>query len=71
MYPEELKRFIEGRNNKLGGEDLLKVINIIENPQLSHIIYNPYNNNYQMWDRYGNYYEFETMPYEKVKRRIK
>ena len=71
MYPEELKRFLEERNYKLGGEDLLKVISILENPQLNHISYDPFTNRYKMWDRYGNYYEFEVIPYEKVKRRIK
>lgn len=69
MYPEELKRFLEERNYKLGGEDLLRVISIKENPQLNHIKYDAYTNKYKMWDIYGNYYEFEAIPYEKVKRR--
>ena len=70
MYPEELKRFIEERNHKLGGNDLLKVISIEENPQLNHIIYNPYSNSYEMWDRYGNYYTFEAIPYEEYQKRL-
>ena len=63
MYPEELKRFIEERNHRLGGEDLMKASSPQENPQLDHIMYNPFENKYQMWDCYGNYYEFEPIPY--------
>ena len=40
MYPEELKGFIKKHNYKLGGEELIRVISIQENPQLNHIEYN-------------------------------
>lgn len=67
MYPHELAQFIEERNKYLGGDDLEKATSIKENPQLSHIKYNVYNNQYQMWDKYGNYYNFNAMPYEEAK----
>lgn len=67
MYPEELKRFIEEHNYRLGGEDLIKVISPEENPQLNHIQYNAWENKYQMWDINGNYYEFEPISYIKKK----
>lgn len=63
MYPEELKKFINERNNKLGGYDLIKAISVQNNPQLDHIEYNAWENKYRMWDKYGNYYEFEPIPY--------
>ena len=69
MYPEELKKFIEEHKYKLGGDDLTKATSPRLNPQLNHIMYNPFENKYQMWDEYGNYYEFEPIPYEQVKRR--
>lgn len=65
MYPEELKRFIEEHNYRLGGDELLKAISIEENPQLNHIEYNAWENKYKMWDIYGNYYEFEPIPYNE------
>ena len=72
MYPEELKRFIEEHNYRLGGDDLMKVISIEENPQLNHIEYDAFQNKYRMWDIYGNYYEFEPIPYiETLKKRGK
>lgn len=68
MYPEELKKFIAERNYRLGGDDLLKASSWQENPQLNHIMYNPFENKYQMWDIYGNYYEFEPIPYEEYQK---
>lgn len=68
MYPEELKRFIEEHNYKLGGEDLIKAISPVENPQLNHIEYSAWENRYKIWDVYGNYYEFEPIPYRKMKK---
>lgn len=68
MYPEELKRFIEEHNYRLGGEDLIKVISPEENPQLNHIEYNAWENKYKMWDIYGNYYDFEPIPYKEYKK---
>lgn len=68
MYPGELSYFIEGRKRKLGGEDLLRAVSIQENPQLNHIEYDVGENKYRMWDKYGNYYEFEAIPYEEVQK---
>lgn len=67
MYPWELQKFIQDRNNYLGGDDLIKATSIEENPQLNHIKYDPYNSRYQMWDKDGNFYEFGVMPYEEAK----
>lgn len=67
MYPHELQDFIQQRNYYIGGDDLVKATSIIENPQLNHIKFNPYNNQYEMWDRYGNHYVFTAMPYEEAK----
>jgi hypothetical protein len=69
MYSWELKNFINERNKYLGGDDLLKIISLKENPQLNHIIFNPYNNIYEMWDNCGNYYNFKAMPFEEAKQK--
>lgn len=66
MYPEELGKFIEDRDFKLGGVDLLKVISLHENPQLTRVYWNPSTFEYFMQDRYGNSYQFEAIPYEEV-----
>lgn len=69
MYPWELDKFIKDRGNRLGGDDLLKAISIEENPQLNHIVYNPYNQSYEMWDYEGNYYHFSPIPIDEVKQK--
>ena len=69
MYPWELDKFIKDRNYKLGGDDLLKAISIKENPQLNHIVYDPYNQSYEMWDYEGNYYHFSPIPFDEVEQK--
>jgi hypothetical protein len=69
MYPWELKKFIEERNNVLGGDDLQKATSPYENPQLKNILYDPNNHQYQMWDNEGNYYKFRAIPYEEAKQK--
>lgn len=66
MYPWEIKKFIEERNYYIGGDDLLKVISPVENPQLKGIEYKPFENRYYMWDAEGNYYSFAAMPYTEA-----
>ena len=51
MYPWEIKKFIEERNYYIGGDDLLKVISPVENPQLKGIEYKPFENRYYMWEK--------------------
>lgn len=68
MYPEELQKFIKEKNCRLGGDDLIKASSVQENPQLNHIMYDAFENKYKMWDIYGNYYEFEPIPYEEYQK---
>lgn len=66
MYPYEVAEYLKQRNYYIGGDDLLKVTSVKENPQLNHIKFNPYNNEYEMWDVEGNYYKFTAMPYKEA-----
>jgi len=63
MYSWEIINFIKDRNYYIGGDDLLKVISPDENPQLTHIKYNSFNNSYELWDNEGNYITFYVMPF--------
>lgn len=63
MYSWEIYKFLEERNYYIGGDDLLKVTSIKENPQLNHIKFNPFDWTYDMWDKEGNYFHFQAMPY--------
>lgn len=71
MYSHEIKEFLTARNNYIGGDDLLKVISIRENPQLREIIYNKETGWYYMKDDKGNEFNFESMLYkEAVKKNL-
>lgn len=71
MYPEEIYRFLAERNYVLNAEELEMIISITSNPQLNHISYNNYTNTYNMWDSYGNFYEFTCYEYDNNKDNIK
>lgn len=66
MYSWEIQEFLKERGYYIGGDDLLKLISVEENPQLNHIVYNPYDNTYDMWDKDGNHFHFTPMPYEEA-----
>lgn len=67
MYSWEIYNFLQERSYYIGGDDLLKVISIKENPQLNHIKFNPFDNTYEMWDNENNYFKFSVIPYEEAK----
>lgn len=60
MYPSELKQYIDERNGQLDSEEINFVANINFHSQLNHIIFNPWNTSYDMWDNLGNHYHFEV-----------
>lgn len=64
MYSEEIEAFLKERDYCIGGDDLLKVISIKENPQLTRISYSAKDNKYYMLDDKNNEFEFEAMPYQ-------
>lgn len=66
MYSEEIEAFLEERNYYIGGDDLLKVISIKENPQLTRITYSAGNHKYFMLDDKNKEFNFEAMPYQEA-----
>ena len=70
MYSWEIQNFLKEKNYQIGGDDLLKIISIKENPQLTHIKYNPFNNSYEIWDKEGNYFYFYAIPFKQEKNKF-
>lgn len=66
MYPYEVAEYLKQRNWYIGGDDLIRITSIKENPQLNHIKFNAWTNEYEMWDVEGNYYKFTAMPYKEA-----
>ena len=69
MYSQELEYFIKSRNYILGGDDLSRVINPIESPQINRITYHPENSSYTISTNDNYYFNFKAMPYEEAKKR--
>ena len=66
MYPYEVAEYLKQRNWYIGGDDLIRITSIKENPQLRTIKFNSFSNEYEMWDVEGNYYKFKAMPYKEA-----
>lgn len=66
MYSWEVAEFLRKRNHYIGGDDLVQVTSILNNPQLNHIKFNPETSEYEMWDKEGNYFRFKAMPYTEA-----
>lgn len=67
MYSDEIKAFLKARNHRVGGDELLQVISVKENPQLTKISYSAGDGKYFMEDDEKNRFEFEAMPYQEAK----
>ena len=61
MFSWEIAEFINSRNGKLNREEINKVIDINNNPQLNHITYNVWDSSYDIWDKEGNWFHFNVV----------
>lgn len=66
MYSWELEKFIKERNYLIGGDDLIKILSLEENPQITNITFSPERNLYTICDKDGISLEFNVMPYEEA-----
>lgn len=66
MYSWELEKFIKERNYLVGGDDLVKILSLEENPQLTNITFSSEKNLYTICDKDGNSFQFIAMPYEEA-----
>jgi len=69
MYPHELLQYIESRGHWLNKGEMWFVTDIRQHPQINSIKYNPWDNKFEMWDRYGNYYWFYSIEAEELRRK--
>lgn len=71
MYFWEINNLLKNKGYRIGGDDLLKIISVEENPQINHIIYNPFDNSYDIWDIQGNHFHFSVIPFEETREKTK
>lgn len=62
-----LRKFLEERNYTLESAETRYVIDLIEHPQLNHILFHPDISVYEMWDSDGNYFTFKALDYSQEK----
>lgn len=57
MYSNEISDILRDNNYKI---DSKTYINILKNSsQINHIIYEPFDDYYEMWDCFGSYFRFK------------
>ena len=67
MYSHEIERLVKLRNYLLDSDEYARISDIKENPQITHIKYEPYDNTFQM-DTKDNYH-FKFKVYKKENKR--
>ena len=65
MYSHEIKQLLELKNYLLDRKEANKILNIKDSPQINHVKYNTYDDNFEMWTSDNYYFKF------KVKRKGK
>ena len=66
MYSNEINDFIKSKNNVIGGDDLLFLINSSNHPQISEITFHPENNTYTIKTNDNYIFNFYAMPYKEA-----
>lgn len=56
MYSYEITNSLQEHNYNIPSSLYIKIIHA--SPQINHIVYNPYNNSYEMWDEQGAHWEY-------------
>lgn len=67
MYSWEIEQFLKDRNYNVGGDDLTFITDTRRHPQIKHIVFNPYDSTYDMWDKDGKHFRFNAMSYAEAK----
>ena len=60
MYSHEIKQLLELKNYLLDRKEANKILNIKDSPQINHIKYNTYDDNFEMWTTDNYYFKFKV-----------
>ena len=60
MYSHEIKQLLELKNYLLDRKEANKILNIKDSPQINHIKYNTYDDNFEMWTSDNYYFKFKV-----------
>lgn len=59
MYSHEIKQLLELKNYLLDRKEANKILNIKNSPQINHVKYNTYDDNFEMWTSDNYYFKFK------------
>lgn len=65
MYSHEIKQLLELKNYLLDRKESNKILDIDSNPQINHVKYNLYEDNFEMWTSDNYYFKFKIKRKEK------
>lgn len=65
MYSHEIKQLLELKNYLLDRKEANKILNIKYSPQINHVKYNTYDDNFEMWTSDNYYFKFKVKRKEK------
>ena len=60
MYSNEIKQLLELKNYLLDRKEANKILNIKDSPQINHVKYNTYDDNFEMWTSDNYYFKFKV-----------
>lgn len=58
MYSEEITQLLKNRNYNIDSKTYVNIIHL--SPQINHIIYRPFDDYYEMWDKDGYYWKYSV-----------
>lgn len=58
MYSYEIQEELEIYNYNLSGDDYIRIIDVINSPQICHVKYNAYENYFEAWTTDNYYWKF-------------
>lgn len=65
MTNDEIREYINIRCGYLGGDEIIKIVNTDDKPQIDHVKYEVYENKIHLWSKDGEHFEFIPIPYEE------
>ena len=60
MYSHEIKQLLELKNYLLDRKEANKILNIKNSPQINHVKYNTYDDDFEMWTSDNYYFKFKV-----------
>ena len=60
MYSHEIKQLLELKTYLLDRKEANKILNIKDSPQINHVKYNTYDDNFEMWTSDNYYFKFKV-----------